>query len=245
MSSVKENQSVRNACALLEAIAADQPIGVSELARRTGIDKSAAHRLAVTLRRAGWLHQTAEGRWHIAPALADRLRRAGVDSLVDAMRPTLHQLRDDTGETAMLVTIERDRLVVLDVADSIHALRISAPIGSELPIRHSSALRAIASHADGAERERLQRIDPDLDDATVAETRRRGWAINDREIIAEARVVGAAVLGPDRRPLAALIVCAPASRIDADGMHAIGRRVGRVARQASAALVDTGTLEPS
>jgi IclR family acetate operon transcriptional repressor len=233
MSSVKENQSVRNACALLDAIAAEQPIGVSDLARRIGIDKSAAHRLAVTLHRAGWLHQTTEGRWRIAPALAARIADASAASLATLVRPVLVELRENTGETAMLVVIERDRLIALDVADSPHALRISTTIGSEIPIRHSSALRAIAAHTTGADLERLRRIDPDLDDATLAETRRRGWALNDREIIPDARVAGAPILGPDRRPLAALIVCAPASRVDADGMQTIGRRVARAAKHAS------------
>ena len=73
MSSVKEIRSVRNACALVETVAEHQPLGVSELARLTGIEKSAAHRLAVTLHRAGWFDLAA--RWHaerpesISPAL--------------------------------------------------------------------------------------------------------------------------------------------------------------------------------
>jgi IclR family acetate operon transcriptional repressor len=236
MSSVKENQSVRNACTLIEAIAAGQPIGVSDLARRTGIDKSAAHRLAVTLHRAGWLHQTAEGRWRIAPAITALVATASADSLADLAHPALEHLRDDTAETAMLVAIERDRLVVLDVVDSPHALRITAPIGSELPIRHSSALRAIAAHTSGAELERLRRIDPDLDDATLAETRQRGWALNDREIIPDARVVGAAVLDHDGRPIAALIVCAPASRMTAPDVPVVGASVARAADRTSVAL---------
>ncbi len=241
--SVKENQSVRNACVLLETIASEQPIGVSDLARRTGINKSAAHRLAVTLQRAGWLHQTTEGRWRIAPELATRIASASTSTLASLVRPTLSALRDETGETAMLVTIEGDRLFVLDVADSTHALRISAPIGSELPIRHSSALRAIAAHTAGADLERLRRIDAALDDAALDETRRRGWALNDREIVPDARVVGAPVLGPGGHPLAALIVCAPASRVDVEGMHAIGRRAARAARQVSAdATPDTTTV---
>ncbi|NUS57699.1 MAG: IclR family transcriptional regulator, partial [Streptomycetaceae bacterium] len=40
MSSVKEIQSVKNACRLLEELARRQPAGVSDLARSTGIDKS-------------------------------------------------------------------------------------------------------------------------------------------------------------------------------------------------------------
>lgn len=44
MTSVKEIKSVRNACALVAAVAEYQMIDVSDLARTTGIDKSAAHR---------------------------------------------------------------------------------------------------------------------------------------------------------------------------------------------------------
>jgi len=233
---VKEIQSVRNACALLETLADDQPLGVSELSRRAGIDKSAAHRLAVTLHAAGWLHRTNDGRWRIAPALARLVTRASADSLVTIVHPLLETLRDSTGETAMLVAIERDALVVLDVADSRHALRITSPVGSELPIRNSSALRAIAAHSSPSELERLRRLDRGLDDRTLAETRRRGWAINDREITPDTRVVGAAVLGPEGQPLGALIVCAPTSRIDLRAMHRIGALVAETAEQASAAV---------
>ena len=60
MSSVKEIQSVRNACRVLEAIARTQPVGVSDLARAVGIDKSAAHRLAITLHAAGWVDRLAK-----------------------------------------------------------------------------------------------------------------------------------------------------------------------------------------
>ena len=231
-SSVKENQSVRNACTLLEVIAQQQPIGVSELARRTGIDKSAAHRIAVTLRNAGWLAATDGGRWRISPTLATLLRHAGTQSLVETIRLTLQQLRDETAETTMLVTIEHGRLLVLDVADSPHALRITAPVGSELPIRNSSALRAIAAHTDDDEElAALRRIDPGIDDATLAETRTRGWAINDREITPGTRVAGAAVLDSDGRPVAAIITCAPASRVDLDTMHTIGRRLADATRR--------------
>jgi DNA-binding IclR family transcriptional regulator len=224
MATTKENQSVRNACALVEAIAAGQPIGVSDLARRTGVQKSAAQRIVVTLHRAGWLQQTDDARWRLAAALAVTLAAASSATLRDLARTTLHHLCDTTGETAMLVALERGRLRVLDVVDSAHALRMSAPVGADLPIPHSAALRAIAAHAS------------DLDEDTLAETRHRGWSVNDRAVSPEARVVGAAVLGPDLRPLAALLVCAPASRVDLDAMHDIGRRVAHAATRLAESL---------
>ena len=225
MSSVKQNQSVRNACRLMELIADAQPIGVSELARRANLDKSAVHRLAVTLGGAGWLRQSADGRWQVAPTVGPVVARASVSSLVELARPLLHQLRDETSETAMLVTIEQGRLTVRDLADSPHALRITAPVGSELPIRNSSALRAIAAHAGDDELELLRRVDPGLDDVSLARTRAHGWAINDGEITADTRVVGSAILSSAGRPVGAFIVCAPASRVSRRTLEAHGELV--------------------
>jgi IclR family transcriptional regulator, acetate operon repressor len=231
VSSVKEIRSVRNACALLEAVAERQPLGVSELARVTGIEKSAAHRLAVTLHRTGWLGGTGDGRWWISPGLARWVRRASSAALSAQLRPRMEELRDATGETVMLVAIEDGRLRVREVVESRQALRVAAPVGSELPLMRSSAVRAIAAHLPTDELEALRRTHPKLDDdAVLAQVRRRGWAVNDREIVAEARVVGAPVLSEDGYPLAALIVCGPASRISRARMKQVGELVARAAR---------------
>jgi IclR family acetate operon transcriptional repressor len=229
MTSVKEIKSVRNACALLEAVAEHQPVGVSDLARIIRIDKSAAHRLAVTLHAAGWLDKTADGRWRVAPDLSLLARRAGGRSLVTTMRPVLEQLRDDTGETVILVSIEHDRLLVLDAAESRHALRISPP-GPHLPLRHSSAARAVAAYLPAEELAALREIDSSLDERTLSEVRHRGWAMNDREIVSDTRVVGAAVRGADGLPLAAVIIAAPTSRVGLDDMRRIGEHLATTIR---------------
>jgi IclR family transcriptional regulator, acetate operon repressor len=224
MSSVKEIQSVRNACALLEAVAARQPIGVSDVARATGIDKSAAQRLAVTLHAAGWLDRTGDGRWRVAPDLIHLARQAAEGSMVAAMRPLLERLRDETGETAILVTIEHDRLRVVDMVESRQALRIS-PSGRYLPLRRSSAARAIAAHLPPDELTALREIDPSLDEDTLIDVRRHGWAINDREIVDDARVVGVAVRRTDGPPLGAVIIAAPTSRMSLEDMQRVGARL--------------------
>jgi IclR family acetate operon transcriptional repressor len=231
MSSVKEIQSVHNACAVIEAIAGHQPVGVSELGRLTGIDKSAVHRLAVTLQHAGWLDATDDGRWRVSAELVRFVRIAASDALVVSMHRRLEQLRDDTGETVMLVALERAKLVVLDVVDSRHNLRITAPVGSELPLLHSSASRAIAAHLPTDELAALRRAHPRFDDdQALATVRRRGWAINDREIVDDARVVGAALLGSDGYPLAAVIICAPASRVSLTRINEMGQLAAKAVR---------------
>jgi len=231
MTTVKEINSVRNACALLEAVAERQPVGVSDLARTTGIDKSAAHRLAVTLHAAGWLDKAGDGRWRLAPQLVRLAVGAGGRSLATSMRPVIEQLRDDTGETVILVAVEHDRLLVLDVAESRHALRVSPP-GPYLPLRHSSAARAVAAYLPREEVQALREIDASLDDRTLDEVRRTGWAINDGEIVTDTRVVGTAVRGADGLPLAAVIIAAPTSRMSLHEMQQIGEHLAATVQAA-------------
>src|SRR5262249_56208397 len=157
-------------------------------------------------------------------------RDGAAATLTAGMGPHLGGLGDETAEPVMLVAIADARLLVLDVVDSRHNLRITAPVGSELPLLHSSAARSIAAHLPPDELQALRRAHPGFDDDhALAAVRRRGWAMNDGEIVAEARVVGAPILTDDGYPLAALIVCAPTNRISLGGMKEIGQLVARAA----------------
>ncbi|MCF2528720.1 IclR family transcriptional regulator [Yinghuangia soli] len=229
MSSVKEIRSVRNACLLLEEVARRQPVGVSDLARGTGIEKSAAHRLAVTLHAAGWLQRTADGRWYLAPGLLAVLRESSATSLVESARPLAEAARDATGETAMLVVPDGNRLVIAAVVESTHTLRVAVPAGSEMPAKSSSALRVIAARLPAEQLPGWRRVDPGLTDKVLRATRERGWGLNDNEVADGTRAVGAALCGADGLPLAALVVVGPSTRFGRDQMPRHGELLARLA----------------
>ena len=67
-------------------------------------------------------------------------------------------------------------------------------------------------------------------------TRRRGYAIDDEEYEEGVGCVGAAVLGHDELPLAALSVSGPAARLRRRGIDDIGRRVAEHALSLSREL---------
>jgi IclR family transcriptional regulator, acetate operon repressor len=229
MTSVKEIQSVHNACRLLETIARMQPVGVSDLARTIGIDKSAAHRLAITLHAARWLDRADDGRWSIAPTLISMIRESGTMSLVASVRPLLEAVRDQTGETAMLVVPETGRLMIADLVESRQNLRVSAIVGSEMPARRSSALRALAAHLPSDELTAWRQIDPELTDSALEEIRERGWAFQDGEVIAGTGAVGATLCRADGVPVALLVLCAPSSRFNRERLRELGDVVVRLA----------------
>lgn len=231
MSSVKEIQSVKNACRLLEELARQQPAGVSDLARGTGIDKSAVHRLAVTLGTAGWLRRTADGRWYLDPGLLAVLRASSAASFAETARPLMEAARDATGETAMLVVPEGDRLMIADAVESTHTLRVAVPVGSEMPAKSSSALRAIAALLPAEQLPAWRRVDPGLTDGVLRVTRNRGWGANDNEVADGTRAVGAALCGADGVPVGALVVVGPSTRIGRDLMPRYGELVARIAAE--------------
>jgi len=220
---------VRNACRVLEAIARTQPVGVSDLARAVGIDKSAAHRLAITLHAAGWVDRSEDGRWSVAPTLVSTIRGSATRSLICSVRPLLEAARDQTGETAMLVVPEANRLMIVDLVESGHNLRVSATVGAEMPARRSSALRALAAHLPAEELAPWRRIDPELTDTALRAIRRRGWAFNDGEVIPETGAVGAALRSADGIPVASFVLCGPSSRFNRERLPELGDLVARLA----------------
>lgn len=241
MSSVKHIQAVANACAVVEAIAANQPVGVSELARLTGLDKSGVQRITVTLHEVGWLVPVpgTMTRWQIAPDFAALAAQAGAIGLIAAARPVMARLRDEVNETVMIVAIEGDRLEVLEVMESRQATRVSVAPGTEFPIGSSAAGRAIAAHLPARRLSDLRAHHPDLRPSWLDQVRSRGWTIDGREVDPHARTIAAAVLAPSGTAVAALVVCGPASRLSPELMPELG------ARCAAAAAEVSGVDEPT
>ena len=199
---------MRNACALLECVAAHQPVGVSELSRLTGIDKSAVQRLAVTLHAAGWLqpHSRPPTRWEISHA--NPLLRTGATVDLEALaRPAMERLRDRSGETVILIVPSGDRLVIAAVVESRQPIRLSPTVGFVLPLEGSSAAAAIDARSpsqeperDGRRRSGRRRRWPGsrLRSATASAERRavrtRGYATNDGDVTEGVRAVSSAIL---------------------------------------------------
>ncbi len=137
---VKSVRAVANALAVVEALAAQPGNGVSALARELSLDKMAVQRILVTLHESGWIRavEGEVGRWELAPRLAGLGRGVASDLRAHA-RSHLEALARATGETVLLWSVDQRRAIVVDTVDSDQALRMTVPVGTEVPI-HSSGL---------------------------------------------------------------------------------------------------------
>jgi IclR family transcriptional regulator, acetate operon repressor len=121
----------------------DDSLGVSELARRTGMPKSSVHRLAGHLAAQGLLERDA-GRFRLGIRLFEigqlATRQRG---LVDAARPYLADLREATRNTIHLAVLEGTEVVYLDIVRGPDAPRLPSRIGGRFPAHATAVGKAI------------------------------------------------------------------------------------------------------
>jgi DNA-binding IclR family transcriptional regulator len=244
-------QSLDRALDLLEALAGADELGVSELAARTGLVPSTAHRLLSTLVARGYAAQNpASGRYltgykllELTSGLQDRLSR-----LRAAARPHLEAIQRETGETTNLVVLEGRNAVYVDTVAGSRSVRLFIEVGQAIPAHTSGSGKALLAWRSAEDRAALFDGTPlaastphTLTDLAALEEdlagiRGRGYATDDEEHEPGVACVATPVLDASGQPLAAISVTGPAPRILHAGTSELARRLREHAEQVSAAL---------
>ena len=147
-------QSVEIASRILAAMAdALQPLPLKDLARRCGMPAAKVHRYLVSLTRTKLVAQdSSDGRYSIGPA-AVALGLAGLHSL-DAVRIAsefLSDLRDASGETAILAIWSNMGPVIIRIEESSRPVFMNVRVGSTLPLLRTAVGRVFAAYHSGEE----------------------------------------------------------------------------------------------
>lgn len=233
------NRSVERACRLLSAFNLDEPwLSLAEIARRAELPKATAHRLAVALRTCGLLTQAPDGRYGLGVKLLElgAVVRENLDVL-QLCRAAIDALSAASGETVVLGTVEWATRELLLVArrDSPHPLAVGSPVGRRQPIPPGGALgKAVLAGLAPDELESVMNeltlvamtpktpIERRLVLQHVALARQMGYAVEQDEYIEGVSGVAVPVVFESGRPLAALGVVGPTSRM-AGKIPGIGR----------------------
>ena len=234
---VKRSQSASRVLAVLEAIARHQPVGVSDLARLLGADKSAVQRAIMTLADEGWIYAApgAPARWQLTAhilAVAHMGHRS--NDLRQRARSTLEALRNESGETVLLTVPDMHRFVVIDALESRQLLRTVPHIGLAVPIRGSATSRAILPYMSPEQQIELLGELPDaalLDE--FAATLKRGYSISEGDVADGSTNIAAPIFELDGDPAGAVVISAPSERLTSDRHASIGAMASRAARELS------------
>ncbi len=134
--SANSNRMLDRITAILDAVDGGAA-SATELAHRTALSVSTAHRLAQAMANYDYLARTPSGDFR----LGSRFIRS---SLLAIAEPVLAELRDQTGETAQLWVRRGSQRVCQVSADSQSELRVTLARGSSLPLPAGSSGRILA-----------------------------------------------------------------------------------------------------
>ena len=143
--------------ALLGAFdAGHRELSLSELARRSGVPVSTAHRLVAEL--AGWgaLRRTAAGAYVVGGRLWDIGLLAPVArELREVAVPFLHDLYGATLETVHLAVREDDHVLYLETLSGTRSVPVVSTVGSRLPMHATGVGKVLLAYAPGDVRQRV------------------------------------------------------------------------------------------
>lgn len=220
--------SLSHGLSVLEAVAdSTNDIALSDLARRVGFKKTNTWRLVHTLVKLGYLHQDPRTRnFRPAPRIL-ALGYAYFDGL-DLKKlplPLLHELAARHNETVNLAVQSGDELIYIERITTSQIVSINLHVGSRLPLYCTSLGRALICEMPREWLEEyIQRIASDARARKYVhgggkrllqmlhETRERGYAVNDEELVKGLRAVACPIRDRTSKIVAAVCISVPSSR---------------------------------
>jgi IclR family acetate operon transcriptional repressor len=244
-------QSVDRALQIIETLAEDdEGYRLSDLAVRTGLSTSTAHRLLTTLEKRRFVQfDPTCSKWHVgAQSFAVGATFTRRRNVVAQAVPYLRKLRDRTRETANLAVVDDEAIMVLTRVESREIMRSLTKVGGRVAMVASGVGKAVLATYSDAEVGAIIRHHgmPRLTEKSIvrpgdlfkdlAAIRRQGYAVDNEEACMGLRCIAAVVYNDCSEPLAAISVSGMTSRVSDDRLPDLGRAVREVAAELTAAL---------
>ncbi|WP_121743024.1 IclR family transcriptional regulator [Natronorubrum halophilum] len=235
-------KTTKTSLALVRAVRNSDGAGLSELADRLGLAKSTVHNHLHTLVDEGFLVRDGDT-YHVGLEFLPFGEHArDRNPRYATARQRVHSLAEKTGHEADFIAEEHGRAYSLEYAvgeSNSRGLSESGPFraGNRFYMHHCASGKAmLASMPEPRVRDIIDQWGlPATTDRTITDesalcdelesVRRRGYAVNDEELIAGYRSVGASVTNPDGEVVGAFSIGGPTYRmaVDESTIEEIGR----------------------
>ncbi|WP_454917724.1 IclR family transcriptional regulator [Xanthobacter sediminis] len=244
----KAPSSVDRALSLLEVLAQEESLNLTELAKRLKSSKPTVFRVAAALIERGWVTKDKDLRYSLGPeALSLGVHRDPVPDLKARLMPILIELNEETEETIHLTRLEGRYVVYLSQLLSTKPVVSLARLGGRSPAHCvSPGLALLAALPDDridwilnapfVRYTELSLTTPAAVWEEIALVRQRGYAVNRGAYRTDVGGVGVAVLDAAGNPLVGISVCFPAFRLMRMDIDVLGQRLLRAARDAQALI---------
>ncbi len=214
------------------------------LLRLPKMSKASVYRILCSLEASGYMYKDPRtSLFHLGAKFIElgRITERRQDVLV-RLAPYIQALVERFGETLNVARIENGELVYLKTVEGNHPVRVSALSSRRTAVYSSSVGKAILAGLPVGEQDAMidQMTFEKLTQYTIstkrdfrselALTAKRGYALDKEENLLGVRCVGVAVHDLEGRPVAAISITGPASRLPEAKLREIARYMSRVVR---------------
>jgi DNA-binding IclR family transcriptional regulator len=213
-----------------------EPATLATVAAELSLPKSSCLALLDTLSASGYLYEVrSQGGYYPTRRWLDKAQAISAkDPLANRILPHLMRLRDQTDETLIFGKRADNRVVYLEVVESLQALRYTAVAGQFKPLHGTASGKALLSAESEHERRaiigksklkpltRRTIVDPVALERDIKQGIARGWQVSQGENVAEATAVAVPVLL--MQEIFVLVIAGPSQRLQ-PRIKAIGQRL--------------------
>ena len=218
---------------------------LKEISRDIGLPESSLFRILLTLEGRGYLRQSADGAYALAPKVVLGRLFERAERVRSALRPHLQKLTARFDETSSCAYLFENRIQALDSVETFHAIRMTNKPGRVLPPHASSLGKAITAFQKPEVINRILEVyglvprtshtvcdrEPLL--AEYERIRAQGYAIDREESVAGGICIGSAVTLDGNHVTAALSLSTPVVRMTPERELEVTRAVLDAARAAA------------
>jgi len=220
---------IRRALRVLSSFSLEESVlGVSEIARKTGLPKSTVHWLLRILEQEGFVCQdtkTLKYRLGIKLFHLGTVAKSAIN-LDYVSQSVMERLRDTTQETVNLYVLDGYDRVCIKQAEGLHLVRQAVRVGQKVPAYCGAASKVLLAWQPEEFIEEIIAItklkpltkntisDPYLFRTELAKVRRQGYAVSFGERDVDVVAVAAPIFDEEDKIIAALSVSGPASRFE-------------------------------
>jgi IclR family KDG regulon transcriptional repressor len=216
---------VRDACLVLDTFLENHAQSLSEVTKRTGLNKGKVFRILATLEECRFLRRLPSGDYwlHVHFLEFGRQIMEKLD-IVEVSKPILDWLVKETGESAFVSIIDGTEALCVATQESPQRIRLSAEVGRRLPLyAGATPIILLAFASDEERRELLSKIElKPLTPETITDKnklimyldkiREQGFVVTGEDLDAGARGVAAPIRDLDNQVVASLSVSGVTSR---------------------------------
>ncbi|MCP4402875.1 MAG: IclR family transcriptional regulator [bacterium] len=250
---MKESELVRSVvkiASLLEILAKEKELGITEITNNIDVHKSTAYRFLTSLKELGYVKQNPENEKY---SLTLRIFELGAEvvsrlSRREESRPIMRELANQTHETVHLATLESGEVVYIDKIDSPQTIRIYSRVGRRAPAYCTGLGKTLLAWASPESIEEILKkgelhrftkntiVDPARLKEEFQQIREKGYAIDNEEHEEGVYCVAAPIHGIDGKVSTAISVSMPILRFEKKGLPELQQAVIEAARKISSRL---------